>query len=76
MSYYGYHATIKKRIRTGELIDYYFTDKYRRIGRAMVLVFSTEPMVRPIRPERWGEYKGILERSMKHEKHRHDETGG
>ena len=49
---YPYHNRIKQRIKNGELIDHFFTDSYPRIGRALVLVFSTEPVRRPIRPER------------------------
>lgn len=45
---YPYHNRIKQRIRNGELIDRYFTDDYPRIGKAMVLVFNTEPFKRPI----------------------------
>ena len=33
-------------------------------------------MARPIRRGRRGEYKEMLERSMKHETHRDDQTGG
>ena len=57
--YYGYHARIRQRIRAGEMIDHYFTDNYPKIGKAMVLVFKTEPFLRPIRPHRWEEYKEI-----------------
>ena len=60
MSYYGYHPRIKQRICAGELIGYYFTDNYPRIGPALVLEFSTYPPARPIRPHRWPEYTGIL----------------
>ena len=57
---YPYHNKIKQRIRNGELIDYWFTDDYPRIGEALVLRFSTEPYVRPIRPYRFGEYEELL----------------
>ena len=60
MRYYGYHPRIKQRIRSGELIGYYFTGNYPRIRPALVLEFSTYPPVRPIRPHRWPEYAGIL----------------
>ena len=61
LSYYNYHGRIKARISAGEMVDHYFTEKYPRIGNALVLVFSTEPFLRPIRPERWAEYKPLLE---------------
>lgn len=35
---YPYHNRIKQRIRNGELIDYWFTDDYPRIGRALFFV--------------------------------------
>lgn len=60
MSYYGYHQRIKQRISAGELVDHYFTDHYPGIGEALVLVFSTPPFLRPIRPHRWADYVDIL----------------
>lgn len=57
---YPYHNRIKQRISNGELVDHYFTDNYPRIGKAMVLVFNTDPIFRPIRPHRWPEYMEIL----------------
>lgn len=57
---YPYHNLIRQRIRNGELVDHYFTDNYPRIGEALVLVFSTPPFKRPIRPHRWEEYVDIL----------------
>lgn len=57
---YHYHNKVKQRIRNGELIDWFYTDTYPRIGTALVLVFSTEPHRRPIRPHRWPEYLPLL----------------
>lgn len=57
---YPYHNRIKQRINSGELIDYYFTKNYPRIGEALVLVFNTDPHLRPIRPHKWSEYVDIL----------------
>ena len=57
---YSYHNRIKQRIANGELVDYYFTDAYPRIGEALVLVFSTAPFLRPVRPHRFVEYSYIL----------------
>lgn len=57
---YPYHNAIKKRIRNGELIDHYLTDNYPGIGEALVLVFKTAPVLRPIRPHRFLEYFNIL----------------
>ena len=57
---YPYHNRIKQRIHNGELVDHYYTNDYPRIGEALVLVFSTEPILRPIRPKRKAEYKAML----------------
>lgn len=61
---YPYHNRIRKRINNGELIDHYFTDNYPRIGEALVLVFSTPPFLRPIRPHKWPDYVDILEKGV------------
>ena len=57
---YPYHNCIKQRIRAGELIGYHWDNNYPRIGPALVLEFNTYPPLRPIRPERWGDYVDIL----------------
>lgn len=56
---YPYHNKIKQRIRNGELQGFYFTDNYPRIGKALVLVFKTPPILKPIRPYRWPEYQKV-----------------
>ena len=61
--YYSYHSRIKQRIANGELIDHYWTADYPRIGEAIVLVFKTEPFLRPIRPHKWDEYKEFIEKN-------------
>lgn len=61
--HYSYHNRIKQRIAAGELIDSYYTESYPRIGKAMVLVFKTEPFLRPIREHRWKEYEGWVNES-------------
>lgn len=57
---YPYHNKIKQRIRAGELTGYEYVTDYPRIGNALVLHFSTHPLVRPIRPHRYGEYLPLL----------------
>lgn len=57
---YPYHNKIKARIKAGELVNHYFTDKYPGIGECLVLVFNTPPFTRPIRPHRYVEYVDIL----------------
>lgn len=58
---YPYHNRIKQRIQAGELRSYYYDPQYPRIGSALVLVFATAPIKRPIRPHRWAEYLPLLE---------------
>lgn len=58
---YPYHNIIKKRIAAGELTDFFFTERWPRIGPALVLVFRTDPVFRPIRPHRWAEYRPLLD---------------
>lgn len=57
---YPYHNKVKKRIRNGELIGYEFIDSYKNIGECLLLYFSTEPFIRPIRPHKYHEYTDIL----------------
>ena len=57
---YPYHAIIKQRIRNGELADVQETDNYRNIGPCKLLIFKTDPIIRPIRPHRYAEYDDIL----------------
>jgi len=57
---YPYHNKIKQRVRNGELIGWYIDENYPRIGRALVLMFNTEPFKRPIREYCWQEYESIL----------------
>ena len=57
---FPYHNRIKQRIKNGELKEYYFTANYPNIGEALVLVFNTEPFLRPIRPYRGAEYMCVL----------------
>lgn len=59
--YYSYHGRIMERIKNGELIGYRFDDDWPKIGRALVLIFSTFPFTRPIRVTKWAKYVGILD---------------
>lgn len=59
MSYYNYHAQIKKLILSGKLTGYKFVDDYNGIRPALVLYFSNHrPM--PVRSYRWQEYIPLL----------------
>jgi hypothetical protein len=57
---YPYHNKIKQRIDNGELVKYEFVDQYKKIAPCLILYFSTEPYLRPIREHRFEEYKSLL----------------
>ena len=59
MTYFNYHAKIKRLIMEGQLCGYSFVDEYNGIKPALVLYFkNNRPM--PIRDYRWEEYLPIL----------------
>lgn len=57
---YPYHNKIKQRIKNGELIKFEFVEKYKDISPCLLLYFSTEPYVRPIRAHRFEAYRLLL----------------
>lgn len=57
---YPYHNKIKQRIKNNELLNYEFVDKYKAISPCLLLHFSTEPYIRPIREHRFKEYEQLL----------------
>lgn len=57
---YPYHNRIKQRIRNNELIGYEYVDKYKEISPCLLLYFSTEPKVRPIRAHRFEYYEDLF----------------
>lgn len=57
---YPYHNRIKQRIKNGELVGYTFVESYKNIGECLLLLFSTPPFERPVRPHKYGEYVDIL----------------
>lgn len=57
---YPYHGCIKKRIMAGELVKWEFVKDYPNIGECLVLYFSTQPFVRPIRPHSYHRYVDSL----------------
>jgi hypothetical protein len=57
---YPYHNKIKQRIKNKELTGYEYVEVYKKISPCLVLYFSTEPMVRPIRKHRFEEYELIF----------------
>ncbi|WP_430818021.1 hypothetical protein [Carboxylicivirga marina] len=61
---YPYHNKIKQRIRNDELIAYQFVEVYNSISPCLLLFFSTEPVIRPIRQHRFDEYLLILPKEL------------
>ena len=57
---YPYHNRIKQRIANGEFIRYEYVDKYNGISPCLLLYFSTEPKIRPIREHRFNEYEEMF----------------
>ena len=61
---YPYHNKIKQRIANGELVDVQECYDYKRIGQCKLLIFSSPPFTRPIRPSRYEEYDDILHKAL------------
>jgi hypothetical protein len=57
---YPYHNRIKQRITNGELLSFEFRDEYKDIKPVLLLHFSTEPYIRPVREHRFEEYIKLL----------------
>lgn len=57
---YPYHNKIKQRIKNSELERYEYVDRYKSIEPCLVLHFSTEPKIRPIREHRFAEYEALF----------------
>lgn len=58
---YPYHNKIKQRIKNKELIRFEFVEEYKHIkAPCLLLYFSTEPYIRPIREHRFDEYRQLL----------------
>ena len=62
---YPYHNKIKQRIKNNELNSYEYVDTYKSISPCLLLHFSTEPLIRPIREHRFEEYEEILKNLVK-----------
>lgn len=58
---YPYHNKIKQRIKNNELTGYEYVDKYKAITPCLLLYFSTDPKIRPIREHRFTEYESLLQ---------------
>jgi hypothetical protein len=57
---YPYHNKLKQRILNNELIRYEYVERYKQISPCMLLHFSTEPKIRPIREHRFEEYEKLF----------------
>lgn len=57
---YPYHNKIKQRIKNGELTHFEFVEKYKNISPCLLLHFSTEPFIKPVREHRFQEYRLLL----------------
>lgn len=62
---YPYHNRIKQRITNRELEGFEYVDSYKNITPCLLLYFSTEPKIRPIREHRFQEYELIFEKLYK-----------
>lgn len=62
---YPYHNQIKRRIKDNELTGYEYVEKYKSISPCLLLYFSTEPKIRPIREHRFEEYETFLDKRLK-----------
>ena len=62
---YPYHNKIKQRIKNNELKSYEYVSSYKTISPCLVLHFSTDPHIRPIREHRFEEYEEILNNRSK-----------
>ncbi len=57
---FPYHNKIKQRIKNGELTNFEFVEKYKNISPCLLLYFSTEPFIKPVREHRFEEYRLLL----------------
>ncbi|RZT95825.1 hypothetical protein EV201_0453 [Ancylomarina subtilis] len=62
---YPYHNKIKQRIKNNELKAYEYVDEYKSISPCLLLHFTTEPKIRPIREHRLKEYEEIINKLTK-----------
>ncbi len=62
---YPYHNKIKQRIKNNELTGYEYVASYKSIKPCLLLYFSTEPTIRPIREHRFEEYELIFKEIFK-----------
>tara|TARA_R110002050_G_scaffold141251_1_gene266272 strand:- start:26911 stop:27123 length:213 start_codon:yes stop_codon:yes gene_type:complete len=61
---YPYHNKIKQRIKNNELTGYEYVAKYKAISPCLLLYFSSDPQVSPIREHRFEEYQVLLPKGI------------
>lgn len=61
MSYFNYHAKIKKLINNGEFLRFEIVDEYHGIKPAMIIYFKNHPPM-PVREHRFKEYLELFEK--------------
>lgn len=59
MSYFNYHAKIRKLIKQGDCIAASLVYKYHKISPAMIFYFKSNPPM-PVRDYRWQEYFPLI----------------
>ena len=57
---YSYHNRIIQRIKNDELIGYEYVETYKNISPCLILRFSTEPYLRPIRKYKFELYEKYI----------------
>ena len=62
---YPYHNKIKQRIKNNELLKYEYVEEYNKISPCLLLYFTTEPKIKPIREHRFEEYEKMLNEIFK-----------
>ena len=64
---YPYHNKIKQRIKNNEFIGYEYVKSYNKITPCLLLYFSTDPKIRPIRQHRFQEYEKIINNQIENQ---------
>ena len=60
MAHYSYHNRIKQRIAAGEFTRCEFVEDYKKGGPRLLLYFTTEPYIRPVREHAYHLYHELF----------------
>lgn len=66
MSYFNYHAKIKKLIKEGDFSHFEIMQNYHNISPAMVIYFKNHPPM-PVREHRFDEYLQLFDKIKENE---------